>query len=177
MAFAIQMRKTLEVISLLLVFLGLAISFADMKGWFPNPRMALANRIMNLKEDVLSFDTPYLDELILTFLSRKYPRLNKDNLGKALRDCEGVVIETLVLDGRDTSGSVRIKHKDGKRVEVICGFQELRNWTSSQQYVKWIGWTLAFAGAVIRLLMMLIPKKVERPCCMFQDETQLGAQA
>ena len=40
---------------------------------------------MNLEERVLPRDTPYVDELILTFLSDDYPKLNKENLSNALR--------------------------------------------------------------------------------------------
>lgn len=153
------MRRKLEVAALIFVFVGLFISFADMKGWFPNPRMELADRIKKLGEGVLPFDTPYVDELIFTFLSPKYPKLTMENLHKPLRDCEGIVIENLIFDGRDAVGSVRIQHKDRKRATVICGFQELDEWARGGQYVEWVGWTVALGGALIHLALMIIPSR------------------
>ena len=153
------MKKIIGIVSIILIFLGLAISFVDLKGWFPNPRMDFANQIMNLGERVLRFDTPYVDELILTFLSNDYPKLNKDNLSNALRDCEGIAIENLIIDGHDVVGSVRIQHKDGKKAEVICGFQDLKKWALSKQYVQWIGWMIALIGAILGGIDFCIKEK------------------
>lgn len=138
----------------------MAISFLEMKGWFPNPRLELANKIMDLGENIMPFDTPYVDELILTYLPAKNPNINKNNLDKALRDCEGIVIENIIFDGHDTFGSVRIQHKDRVKAAVICGFQELKNWAASgTQYIKWIGWGLALLGAFISLLSLFVKAK------------------
>jgi len=153
------MKRKINIISVFLIFIGLAISFADLKGWFPNPRMDLANRIMNLGETVLPFDTPYVDELILTFLTDDYPNLNKDNLNHALRDCEGIVIENIILDGHDVMGSVRIQHKDSDKAAVVCGFQDLKNWASSKKYIQWIGWIIALIGAIVSGIDLFIRDK------------------
>jgi|SRR3990167_7171468 len=153
------MKRFLGLISLVLVFVGLLISFLEVKGWLPNPRLELANKIMNLGENILPLNTPHADELILSFLSAEYPKLNKNNLNTTLRDIEGIVIENLILDGHDVLGSVRLQHEDGVRVKVICGFQDLKAWASDRQFVKWIGWSLAFIGAIIGLLRFLIREK------------------
>ncbi len=153
------MKKILKIIPIILIFIGLTISFLEIKGWLPNPRLELANRIMNLGENILPFNTPYVDELILSFLPAKYPKLNKNKLNSALRDCEGIAIENIIIDGHDVLGSVRIQHKDGIKAEVICGFQDLKDWASNRQYVKWIGWGLALIGAMLSLLNFLITEK------------------
>lgn len=150
------MKKIFEIISIIFIFLGVTISFLVTKEWLPNPRAELANKIMNLGENILPFDTPHVDELILSFLSAKYPKLNKNNLNNSfLRDCEGIVIENMILDGHDVSGSVRLQHKDGKKQKVICGFQDLKDWASNRQYVKWIGWGFTLIGAILNLSIFL----------------------
>ena len=49
----------------------------------------------------MPLDTPYVDELIFSFLPTKYSKLNKDNLNITLRDCEGISIENMIFDGHD----------------------------------------------------------------------------
>jgi hypothetical protein len=151
------MKKKLEIVSITLIFLGLAVSFVEMNGWFPNPRLELANRIMNLRENIMPFDTPHADELVISFLRAKNPKLNKNNFNNTLRDYKGIAIEDITMDGHDTFGSVRIQHKDGIRVGVICGFQDLKNWAEAgSQYVKWIGWDLTLSGAFVSIGILFI---------------------
>ena len=155
-----EMKKIIEIISVILIFIGVAISFLEIKGWFPNPRLELSNKIMNLRENILPFNTPHVDELLLAFLPAQNPNINKSNLNTTLRDYEGIVIENLTIDSHDTFGSVRIQHKDGVRTVVICGLQELKDWADSgNQYVKWIGWGLASLGAFISLVSLFVKEK------------------
>lgn len=149
------MKKSFEIISIIFIFLGVTISFLETKKWLPNPRAELANKIMNLGENILPLDTPHVDELILSFRSAKYPKLNKNNLNSFLRDCEGIVIENIIIDGHDVLGSVRVQHKDGIKAGVICGFQDLKYWASNRQYVKWIGWGFTLIGAILNLSIFL----------------------
>lgn len=154
------MKKILQIISVILIFIGLAVSFMEIKGWLPNPRLELANKIMNLGENVMPFNTPHVNELLLAFLSAKNPHINKGNLNIALRDFKGIVIENITLDGRDTFGSVRIQYKDGVKAAIICGFQELKDWADSgNQYIKWTGWGLALLGAFINLVLLFVKEK------------------
>ena len=130
----------------------------DIKGWFPNPRLKLATKIMNLGENILPFETPYVDELILFFLSAKYPKLNRNNLKSALSNYDGIVIKNIRFDGHDTLGSVRIHHKDGIKAKVICGFQDLKDWAAPKQYIKWVGWVVTFLSGVLKLITFLLTK-------------------
>jgi hypothetical protein len=151
-----MMKKFFEITGIFLLFLGLTMSFVDRMEWLPNPRKDLADRITALGEKTLPLDTPYVDDLLLHFLSAKNPRLNREVLGKALKDFDGIEIENLTLDGRDTLGSVRIKKKDSNNVAVICGFQELRIWASNPWWIWWTGWTLALVGALLKLFIFLL---------------------
>ncbi len=153
------MKNFFEIISIGLIFVGLAVSFLETKGWLPNPRLDLANKIMNLGEETLPLDTPYVDELILFFHSSKNPKLNKNNFNDAIKDYEGIVIENIILDGHDVLGSVRIKKKNSDKVGIICGFQDLQSWASDRQFVKWVGWMIALVGAVFNFLIFLSKDK------------------
>lgn len=155
----IIMKKIFEIISIGLIFLGLAVSFFETKGWLPNPKLDLANTIMNLGEGSLPLDTPYVDELILFFHSSKNNRINKNNFNEAIKNYEGIVIENIILDGHDVMGSVRIKKKNSNKVGIICGFQELQSWASDRQFIKWAGWIIALAGAIFTLLIFLSTAK------------------
>ena len=148
-----NMKNGLKITGFVITFLGLAITLSDLKGWLPNPRMVLANKIMRLGENTLPFNTPNVDDLVIHFLSKKNPKLTKNNLGKYLRDCKGIEIENLIFDGHDTVGSVRIAHKDGIKAEIICGFQDLQKWAAEYQIGKWIGLILAFIGLILNLLI------------------------
>ena len=134
----------------------------EIKQLIPNPRLELANKIMNLGEEILPLDTPYVDEFIFHFMSAKYPKIDKMNLNKESlieqmrdQDIEGITIENLLLDGHDVMGSVRIQKKNSNKQLVICGFQELKEWASDRPFVKWLGWIIALVGAIFTLLIFI----------------------
>jgi hypothetical protein len=140
------MIKSLKALAIIITILGIFLSLAVLKNWTPNPRIDLANKILNLKNNVMPIDTPYANIFLYDFLFSKQPRYNK-----YLNDLNGIVIEDLLI-GSSRIGTVYIEHKSGRR-HKICSFKELEDWSKNYLVFSWLGWWLIISGRIVDWLL------------------------
>lgn len=147
--------RFLKVLSILIAVAGILLTLSDLKGWFPNPKDKLADKIISLKKDVLPLDTPYLNVFLEEMFFSKQPKYRKH-----MSEFNGLKIKDLMLDSSRFWGSVYIMHKSGGIIN-ICSFKELEDWAKSDKKVAWLGWWLVVSGTAIGWLLDYLRNRKE----------------
>ena len=151
---ATDMIRFLKALSVLITIAGIFLSLLDLKGWIPNPRYKLSDKILNLKDGVLPLDTPYLNVFLEELFFSKQPQYRK-----YMSEFNGLKIKDLMLDSSRFWGAVYIMHKSGGMIN-ICSFKELEDWAKNDRRVAWIGWGLVVGGTVVGWLLSYLSRRM-----------------
>lgn len=142
-----KLKTCLKLLGLLITAVGLALTFAEKKGWFKDPSRAELLKWVLEAPDGLSLDTAAAKAF-----RAKFPPPS-DSASADLTHLTKQVISS--EHGPVMMASVNYMHRDGARTAYVATLDDVRSWASEARY-RWLPWFVTLIGFIIVVITFIV---------------------
>jgi hypothetical protein len=139
-------KTTLKIVGLLITAFGLALSFADKKGWLKDRARAQVLKWVLKAPDGLSLESAAGK----AFRSKFPPPANSSD------DFTHVTKQVIKSkNGPVIMASVNYMHRSGARTAYVATLDDVRSWAGETRY-RWLPWFTTLLGFVIVVVTLIL---------------------
>jgi hypothetical protein len=151
----VNVKTFLKLLGLLITAVGLALGFAERKGWFKDPARAELLKWVLEAPQGLPLESP-----AAVAFRTKFPPPADSNADDLTHLTKQVIRSE---HGPVMMASVNYMHRDGSRTAYVATLDDIRSWATETRY-RWLPWITTLVGFAIVVITFIVelmePSKV-----------------
>lgn len=147
MSHVVYLRTLLKILGLLITAIGLALSFAEKKGWFKDPARAELLKWVLEAPDGLPLGNPAAQ----AFRAKFPPPADSD-----VDDLTHLTKQAIKSEhGPVMLASVNYMHGNGARTAYVATIDDVRAWATEARF-RWLPWLVTLLGFIIVVATFIV---------------------